>query len=175
MKNLFKTIFISAIILLASCDSTGLCTEPVTPKLQVGFAQLDELGNEKDISPSKFLYIYGIKDGNEIINENEDFKYLYPNIVTVNNNRIGLILDVNRDESTYVFMYDDGDDQTLNTFDTLKISYSRKQEFVNIECGHKSTFSNAQIHFTTNNINKIELLTDKIDNDIEQHIKIFVN
>lgn len=173
-----KIKFIAYIILLAiinnSCDSTGLCTEPVTPKIQIGFVNLDILGNEEDINPPDNLIIYGNKDGQDIIGDTDADRYLYPSLTPISDKRIGLTLDVDRDNVIFIFGFNADDINTV-VYDTLQISYKRNPEFVSLECGHKTTFSNVLIDYTKNYFSKIELITDQIDNEIEQHIKIYLN
>jgi len=169
IKKLRLISIFGFIILLSSCESTGVCTEPITPKLMIGFTNYDNLGNVVNVDPPKDLKIYGNKDGKDIIGENPENEFLYPNINPADNNKlIPLIFDVNRDSLKYIFRF------AGDIYDTLDIKYTRKNTYVNNDCGYKSTFSNVELqYYSKNRIDSISLLTDKIDYDTEQHIQIF--
>ena len=168
IKKLSLSFFLGTILLLNSCDSTGICTKPVTPKLMIGFSKLDNLGNPKDIDPPKDLKIYGIKDGVEIFIDGTEPQYLYPDLTqTDEDKRVALIFDVNRDSLTYIFKFDSGND-------TLKMKYIRNNRYVNKDCGYKTVFNNVELeYYSTHVIDSIALLTETIDYDTEQHIQLF--
>jgi|LGVF01.1.fsa_nt_gb hypothetical protein len=169
MTRKLSTIFLLGLItIISGCESTGICTEPVTPKLMVGFSADDNLGNEVNVTPPKDLKIYGNRDGKDIIGTTPETEFLYPNISQVNSDKlISLIFDVNRDSAKFIFKFE-GD-----IYDTLKINYLRKQSFVNENCGYKSTFYDVDIkYYSTNKIDTIILLSQTIEYDTEQHIKI---
>ncbi|MCK5781750.1 MAG: hypothetical protein KAH10_04135 [Flavobacteriales bacterium] len=154
----------------SSCESTGICLDPVTPKLMLGFVDLDGLGNEEDISPPDSLLIYGNRDGKDIIGE-ENGKpiYLFPNQSQEDQktNLIALIFDVNRDSLTYLFKIE-------GVIDTINIKYHRKQSFISQNCGYKSTFYDVEIkNFTTNLILKASI-EQTIEYDTERHLKIIL-
>ncbi len=155
-------------LLLSGCESTGICTEPVTPKLMIGFSDFDNLGNPEDIDPPSDLKIYGTKDGTDIGTSNEE-NFIFPGLTqTDENKRIALIFDVNRDSLTYIFKFE-GD-----IFDTLRINYIRENRYINKNCGYKTVFQQVELdYYSTNAIDSIILLTENIEYDTEQHIKIF--
>ena len=169
IKKLSLIFFLGIILILNSCESTGICTEPVTPKLMIGFSNLDNLGNSKDVIPPDSLKIYGVKDGKDIIITGAKPQYLYPDLTqTDEDKRVALIFDVNRDSLTYIFKFD-GD-----IFDTLKIKYTRSNHYINKNCGYKTIFHDVELkYYSEHAIDTIILLTENIDYDTEQHIKIF--
>ena len=169
IKKLSLSFFFGIILLLSSCESTGICTEPVTPKLMIGFSAIDNLGNPEDVIPPDNLKIYGTKDGKDIIGSTPETEFLYPSMSqTDENKRVALVFDVNRDSLTYIFKYD-GD-----IFDTLKINYIRENNYINEDCGYKTAFHEVELkYYSTNAIDTIILLKESIVYDTEQHIKIF--
>jgi len=169
IKKLSLTFFFGIILLLSSCESTGICTEPVTPKLMIGFSELDNLGNPVDIIPPDNLKIYGTKNDIDIIIEGTEPQYLYPDFSQTDGDKhVALVFDVNRDNLTYIFKYD-GD-----IFDTLKIKYTRNNRYINKNCGYKTIFHDVELeYYSEHAIDTVILLTETIDYDTEQHIKIF--
>ena len=168
IKKLSLAFFLGITFILNSCESTGICTEPVTPKLMIGFSENNSLGNPVDIVPPDNLKIYGTKDNKDIIIEGDEPQYLYPDLSqTDEDKRVALIFDVNRDNVTYIFKFEGGTD-------TLEIKYLRNNRYVNKNCGYKTIFHDVELkYYSTNVIDKVTLLTETIDYDTEQHIKIF--
>ena len=175
MIKKFSALFLLGILLfLNSCESTGICTEPITPKFVIGFAGIDNLGNPIDIMPPNDLMIYGNRDGKDIIGSNPEYKYIFPNITQAdpNTGKISLIFDVNKDELTYIFRFESF---SPIIFDTLKISYTRVNQYVSKNCGYKTIFNNVKIDYnSTNAIDKIILLSENIEYDVEKHLKIYL-
>lgn len=169
IKKLSLPLILGILISLSSCESTGVCTEPVTPNLMIGFAEIDGLGNPENVSPPSNLKIYGNKDGIDIIGTTAETEYLYPSLSQADENKlIPLLFDVNRDTLTYILKFD-GD-----IFDTLKINYIRENIYINKNCGYKTVFQQVELnYYSTNVIDSLILLSDNIEYDTEQHIKIF--
>jgi len=169
IKKLSLLFFLGIVLALSSCESTGICTEPITPKLMIGFSKNDNLGNPEDTNPPSGLKIYGTKDGIDIVGQSEDNQFIYPDMSQVDKDkRVALLFDVNRDTLTYIFKFNE------NTSDTLQISYSRENKYVSKDCGYKTIFHQVDLdHYSTNAIDTIILLTEEIEYDTEQHIKIF--
>lgn len=168
IRKFFLTLLFGSLLTVYSCDNSGICTEPVTPKLMTGFFEKDNLNNEKSVAPPADLKIYGNKDGKNIIGDSDDTKYMYPNLVKTNEDLLlPLIFDTNEDSLTLIFNFE-GD-----IIDTLELTYKRKQKFVNLDCGYKSIFYDVEINsYTENKIDTLILQTNYIEYDTEQHIKI---
>ena len=134
-----------------------------------GFSSFDKYDNEISIQPPNNLVIYGVKDNTGIISKNEEnIEYLYPNLVQADQEKlISLIFDVDRDKINYVFKFED-------VIDTVSISYTRKRDFVGVNCGFKTTFHNISIIHSNNKISSAEILSQNIEYDTEQHLKIFL-
>ena len=180
--KIIVTLFIG---LLLACDSTGICTNDVTPTLQLGFAGYDNLNNEVVINPPTGTLIFGFKDGKDVNGlplyngsdkDSTKFYPLYPSIITANEKKlIPLLFDENRDELTYIMLFEE--DATNGTFipDTISLSYTRIQSFVSPECGYKTVFDDVILeYYSKNKVDSVALLLDEIEYDIEQHIKIFI-
>jgi hypothetical protein len=169
IKKLSLPLLLGFILMLSSCESTGVCTEPVTPKLMIGFSDVDHLGNTINVPPPENLKIYGNRDGKDIIGSTPESEYIYPSLFPANEDKlITLIFDVNRDSLKYIFNFDG------NFSDTLEIKYKRQDVYINNDCGYKAIFSEVELkHYTTNAIDTIILLTENIEYDTEQHIQIF--
>lgn len=169
IKKLSLPLLFGFTLLLGACESTGVCTEPVTPKLMVGFSDIDHLGNTINVVPPEDLKIYGNRDGKDIIGSSPETEFIYPNLYPADENKlITLIFDVNRDSLKYIFRFA-GDKN-----DTLELKYKRQDIYVNNDCGYKAIFSEVELkHYTTNTIDTIILLTENIEYDTEQHIQIF--
>jgi len=169
IKKLNLLSILGITLLLFSCESTGICTQPVTPKLMIGFSDLDVLGNPISVAPPGDLKIYGNKDGKDIIGQSPENEFIYPNMSPANEDKlISLLFDVNRDSIRYIFRFK-GD---IN--DTLDVTYKRKNSYIDNNCGYKTTFSDVELkHYSTNAIDTIILLTENIEYDTEQHLQIF--
>ena len=169
IKKLSLLLLFGIIAILSSCESTGICTEPITPTLKVGFSDIDNLGNVILVSPPKDMKIYGNKDGGDIISENPENEYIYPNIFPASDEKIiTLLFDVNRDSLMYIFLFESG------LTDTLKLKYTRENHYVSKNCGYKTIFPNVELeYFSKNVIDSLVLLSDNIEFDNEQHIEIF--
>jgi hypothetical protein len=168
IKKLSIPFLFGFLVLLSSCESTGICTEPITPKFMVAFFAKDNLGNNVKVDPPKNLKIFGNRDGKDLIGGTPENEYIYPNLFQTDEaKRVTLLFDVNRDSLIYIFRYDG------NIHDTLKLKYSRKNSYVSENCGYKTIFKNININYTTNAIDTIILLSDNIEFDNEEHIEIF--
>ena len=169
IKKLSLTLFLGTLLILSGCESTGICTEPVTPKLMIGFSKLDNLGNPVNIAPPQDLKIYGNKDGKDIILSDPQLQYIYPNMSPANEDKlVALLFDVNRDSLKYILKFAE------DIYDTLDIKYKRQNIYVNNDCGYKTTFSEVELkYYSTNTIDTIILLTENIEYDTEQHIQFY--
>jgi len=182
IKKLAILLFVITTATLNSCESTGICIEPVTPKLMIGFSANDELNNEESINPPDNLKIFGNRDGENIIVKGsiDDntiiYTNLYPSLTSVNSDKqIPLLFDVNRDSLTYILNFDYIDEDNKGIYDTLKLKYTRKQIFIGENCGYKSIFYDVLTPiFTNNKIENVILLSQTIEYDTEQHIKIYL-
>lgn len=179
LKKAVKTSLLLIVLLLVRCTYTGICTEPITPKLIIGFTSLDKLNNEVEAPVPSGLRIQGSKDGENI--EGENGEYIYPDLMQADEKKqVSLFFDVNRDSIMYIFKFIEEkkgvDSLPIKTTieDTLKLKYLRKQVFVNEDCGYKSIFYNVDIESTKNKILKAKLLAKTIEYDNTQHIKILV-
>ncbi|MCK5906799.1 MAG: hypothetical protein KAG37_04370 [Flavobacteriales bacterium] len=169
IKKLSLPLLLGVVLILSSCESTGICTEPVTPKLRIGFSDVDHLGNTISVIPPEELKIYGNRDGKDIIGSSPENEFIYPNMSPADEDKlVSLIFDVNRDSLKYIYKFK-GD-----IYDTLELKYIRQNIYINNDCGYKTTFSEVELkYYSTIAIDTIILLTENIEYDTEQHIQIF--
>ena len=169
IKKLSLPLLFGLVLLLSSCESTGVCTEPVTPKLMMGFSNVDHLGNTISVIPPEELKIYGNREGKDIIGSTPENEFIYPNLSPADEDKlVALIFDVNRDSLKYIYKF------AGDIYDTLEIKYKRQNLYINNDCGYKTTFSEVELkHYSTNAIDTIILLTENIEYDTEQHLQIF--
>ena len=158
MKKLFVLVLFFLIALL-SCERDDICIDEITPHLTIRFYDFDDQTETKSISQLS-IKINGIEN-DSIFFSGTDSIYV-PLKVTTNSTQ-------------FVFTVNSNDVTLLNR-DTLTVNYSTEAVFVGRSCGYKSIFNNityASVDDGDMWIQKIEMITEQIENETTAHVKIF--
>lgn len=186
MNKLFlsKMILLVAIPLIAlafwNCEKDDICDPgtPTTPRLIIGFYDIIESDEPKAVT--RLAVIAENFPGADTIKvPSTDF----PNSI-----ELPLPLDITQNSVRYKLILNQGDANPLLIYtDILEFNYSRTTTFVSRACGYKNTFTlNNEIGlpapFVLNDnpmvvpgawIKNISVENFIIDNETEQHVKIF--
>ena len=158
MKKLFVLVLFF-LIALWSCERDDICIDEITPHLTIRFYDFDDQTETKSISQLS-IKINGIEN-DSIFFSGTDSIYV-PLKVTTNSTQ-------------FVFTVNSNDVTLLNR-DTLTVNYSTEAVFVGRSCGYKSIFNNityASVDDGDMWIQKIEMITEQIENETTAHVKIF--
>lgn len=168
MKKLlvYSSLVIGFLTLLA-CEKDDICPEDTdtTPLVYVKFYRVEDQ-NQSNTSGTVYAKALGFND-----------------TIYRTGNELKLPLQISKEETTWVLMLESLDDQNQRQIqhDTLKFIYTPRTEYLNKACGYRTTFVlNEQTKMPILNDNKegnwisiYELQTSFIENEQEEHLKIF--
>ncbi|WP_152287533.1 DUF6452 family protein [Flavicella marina] len=146
-----KILFVFLILLsiLTSCEDDDFCEETTTPRLIIGFY------DKENPSAKKVVPLYAWADGKDSI---------YELSIT---DSILIPLDTRSTSTKYRL-------STLNTVDTLDLSYTTTDVFLSESCGYIAHFTDFGIEKATLNwISSIDVNVTRVENETETHIKIY--
>jgi len=152
-NNKLITFTLSLVFFLSACRKDDICTGDNTPKLQIAF---HDITNQDTLKQVENFYLIALPENDTVIN-NESVE------------KISIALNVNQDQSRYIFT-----DDTNN--DTITFNYQREEIFVSKACGYKMIFKNLthNLHQDNDNwIQQIEVLQSNIVTDTTTHVKIY--
>lgn len=154
----------------AACEKDDLCSEdtPTTPLIYIKFYNVDDQ-NQPNSQGFVMAQAIGFQDS-----------------IMRSGNELKLPLQLNANETSWILKLETRDEQNneIIAYDTLTFKYQPLTEYVNKACGYKTMFvldekntmpiingneNTKQGHW----IRTYELVTSYIDNDYEEHIKIF--
>ncbi len=144
-----------------ACEKDDICIDPITPNLIIRLYDVTDATTVKSVANLQI--------------KNIDIDSLFSdNIIATDS--ITIPLNVNQDNTTYVFTINT-DDAALTNSDTLKISYAREAIFVSRSCGFKTVFKNVSFNLTSDTNNWIQSVVfiepeNTIDNETKAHVKI---
>ena len=148
MKNIIGIFGILA-VLFTACENDDFCTEATTPRLVIGFYDVNNSDSYKEVP----IYVWA--------NEKDS---LYSLVVV---DSILVPLDTQNNTATYNLA-------TTNIVDQFVFSYTTKDEFISESCGYVSTFNDFSIDSHTENwIERVEISTTTIDNETATHVKVY--
>jgi|TARA_B110000211_G_C13716104_1_gene393919 hypothetical protein len=148
MKKLL-TAFIVFLLLMTSCEDDDYCEDPTTPRLIIGFYDVENPTLKKP------LVIYAWSDGKDSI---------YHQVLT---DSILLPLNTNNTITKYRLA-------TTNIVDTLDLTYTTFDLFGSEACGFITQFNDFGVdELTTKWIQNIEVNVTKIEDETKAHIKIY--
>ena len=150
---------IITIMAMISCERDDICLDGITPHLTIRFYDFDDQTETKSISQLS-IKINGIEN-DSIFFSGTDSIYV-PLKVTANSTQ-------------FVFTVNSNDVTLLNR-DTLTVNYSTEAIYVGRSCGYKSIFNNityAPVDDGDMWIQKIEMITEQIENETTANVKIF--
>ena len=134
---------------MISCERDDICLDGITPHLTIRFYDFDDQTETKSISQLSIFF------------SGTDSIYV-PLKVTANSTQ-------------FVFTVNSYDVTLLNR-DTLTVNYSTEAIYVGRSCGYKSIFNNityAPVDDGDMWIQKIEMITEQIENETTANVKIF--
>ncbi|MGB2128278.1 MAG: DUF6452 family protein [Flavicella sp.] len=136
-------------VLFTACENDDFCSEATTPRLVIGFYDVD---NSETFKPVP-IYVWA---------DQKDSLY---QLAVVDS--ILLPLDTQNNTATYNLA-------TTNIVDKFVFSYTTKDEFISESCGYIATFNDFSIDSHTNNwIERVEISTTTIDHETASHVKVY--
>lgn len=146
-----KHLFILGILLFTftSCEDDDFCSEPTTPRLIIGFYDIE--------SPSdkKALTIYSWAEGKDSIYQ----------LATVDS--ILLPLDTQHTSTKYKI-------SSSTIVDEFNFTYTVTDKYISESCGHIGIFNDFNLEsYTEQWIQGIEVTIRQIEDETETHVKIY--
>ncbi|WP_420322090.1 DUF6452 family protein [Flagellimonas sp.] len=169
MKKILPILLLTFLFVnVASCEKDDICVEGDTPLLVIGFFDINNPEQSKDVP---FLRI------REVILDNSI------NTITdrsSNLDSIGIPLRIDAASTQFAFITNSADDGTTGeetgNIDTLTISYNMREAFVSRACGFVANYDDLTVTLpasTSNWIQDITIVQQNIENSNNIHVKIF--
>ncbi|MGW9685846.1 DUF6452 family protein [Flagellimonas sp. 2504JD1-5] len=169
MKKILPILLLAFLFIqLASCEKDDICVEGDTPLLVIGFFDINNPEQSKDVPSLRIK---------EVILDN--------NVNTItdrasNLDSIGIPLRIDATSTQFAFITNSADDATTGeetgNIDTLTISYNTRDAFVSRACGFVANFDDVNVGLpasTSNWIQDITIVQQTIENSSNIHVKIF--
>ena len=151
----FFLAIISLIFLgITACRKDDICTGDATPDLKINFFDNNNPTTEKQVGS---LYVTALPQQDTLIAGSS-------NVI-----ELSLPLNVNDDESNFVFTSDQNED-------TLIFHYTREQVFISKSCGYKILFHQLNVDLQSDNdnwIKQIDIIKHDVITDTLVHLKIY--
>lgn len=153
--------------LLSACEKDDICPKETdtTPLIRIKFYRADD---QNQVNNSGTLYAKALGFNDSIVRSNNELK---------------LPLQLNKEETTWILTLEslNEDNEPIIQQDTLRFIYTPHTEYLNKACGYRTTFIlNEESKMPILNDNKegnwianYELQTSFIENEEEEHLKIF--
>ncbi len=146
-------VMLAVALILLSCESSEICRENTETPIRMGFYNEDE---DTEVATIDSLSVFGVGREDSLI---------YNNAKNVSS--VELPLNITEDTTAFVFVFPGNND-------TITISYERNVTLISLGCGFVTFFDINEIDFTKNEIVNIFIENEKIRNDLNEHLKIFV-
>lgn len=146
-----KYLLVLGILLFAftSCEDDDFCSEPTTPRLVIGFYDINSPSTKKTLP----IYVWA--------NEKDSIYQL----ATVDS--ILVPLDTQNTFSLYKIANE-------NRVDEFKFVYTVTDKYVSESCGYIGIFNDFSLESNTSNwIEDIDVNVIKVENETETHVKIY--
>ena len=160
-KQFIYFIFIfAATIVMTSCERDDICIDDTTPNFVIRFFDIDDPTEFKTVNQLSVKSNTSIVEGDSLLFSSLD--------------SIAIPINATLTSTQYILTLD-SDNETISNKDTLTIRYLSQNVFVGRSCGFKSTFNNVTYTITNdtdNWIQRIEVVTDQIENETQAHLKI---
>ena len=169
MKKIIPVLLIASLMIyVSSCEKDDICVEGDTPQLVIGFFDIDDTTEAKDVPSLRIKEI--ILD--TVINTISDRSSSLDSI--------GMPLRSDVTSTSFAFITDSADDadtgDETGNIDTLTISYSPREAFVSRACGYVMNYDDLTISLpaSANNwIQDITVVQETVENSKSIHVKIF--
>lgn len=169
MKKILPSLLITFLLIaIASCEKDDICVDGDTPLLVIGFFNVDDTTESKDVPSLRIREV--VLDSN--INTITDR--------ASNLDSIGIPLRIDATNTVFAFITDSADDETTGeetgNIDTLTISYETREVFISRACGFVINYDNLNVTLpesTSNWIQDISISEQTIENSNNIHVKIF--
>lgn len=169
MKKIIPVLLIASLMIyVSSCEKDDICVEGDTPQLVIGFFDIDDTTEAKDVPSLRIKEI--ILD--TVINTISDRSSSLDSI--------GVPLRSDVTSTSFAFITDSADDadtgDETGNIDTLTISYSPREAFVSRACGYVMNYDDLTISLpaSANNwIQDITVVQKTVENSKSIHVKIF--
>lgn len=169
---LYSSLLLTSLAFI-SCEKDDICAEDTdtTPLIYLKFYNNDDQNQAKSRG---FVYARAY---------NEQENLIYKDSIVRFGSEMKLPLRLDSNETTWILTLNDRDDENkpFTVSDTLKFTYSTRTEYIDKACGYRTIFllDEEQKNPILNNnkpatwIKTYEPLTNFIENDKEEHIKIY--
>ena len=141
------------IMAFSSCTDDEVCEEVTANELRIGFYIEDQETETRAILDS--LTVFALERPDSLI-------YNRQNNVSV----IELPLNPHSDHSTFVL------DFNFIT-DTIRLSYTREEHFISVECGFTMFFEINEVEYTTNLIRSLTKPNIYVTNTFDEHFRVY--
>ena len=153
MHDNFRWLFISSIVLFFSCSEDPDCSQDIPhDQIIVTFYDKDEL----ELKQAEFDYVFNA-DGTFIHNKDS---------ADAPDSFSSIQLELNPSSDTSLFFFVTG----VKT-DTLRLIYSRKMEWLSVECGPNFTYDELMIFDHT--FDSASLINSIIEPEIDESVRLF--
>lgn len=170
-KTLSIILILSIFINFSSCERDDICVDGDTPLLIVGFFDIDDTTNFKEVNS---LRIRALDNNTIVADEFGSFGFLDRSNVT---DSIFLPLRTDNSTTTFEFILNSAGNEETGNIDTLSFSYDVGEQFISRGCGFVANYNNLDTIRTLNSedwIRQIRILEPNIENNPTSiHVQIF--
>ena len=169
MKKILPILLIAFLFVhMASCEKDDICVEGDTPLLVIGFFDIDDTTQSKDVPDLRIKEVVLNTNINTISDR------------TSNLDSIGIPLRMDATSTEFEFITNSADDddtgEETGNIDVLTVSYNVTEAFVSRACGFVANYESLNVTLPDNAENWIKDITvvqQKIENSNNIHVKIF--
>ncbi|UJH67950.1 DUF6452 family protein [Allomuricauda sp. SCSIO 65647] len=151
---------------IASCEKDDICVDGDTPLLVIGFFDVDDTTEAKNVTALRIRAIGQEDDVDTFTNPSSQ-------------DSVGIPLRISETSTAYLIVSDSGTDDEGNetgNIDTLTFSYDVIEDFVSRACGFVANYDNLSFDLqpdTDNWIQNVVIVDTTIENSTAIHVKIF--
>ena len=169
MKKIIPVLLIaSMLVYISSCEKDDICVEGDTPQLVIGFFDIDDTTEAKEVPSLRIKEIVLDTVINTISDRSSSL------------DSIGVPLRSDVTSTAFAFITDSADDDDTGdetgNIDTLTISYTLREAFVSRACGYVINYDDLTVSLpaSANNwIQDITVVQEIVENSNSIHVKIF--
>ncbi|WP_420601072.1 DUF6452 family protein [Flagellimonas sp.] len=169
MKKILPILLIAFLFVhMASCEKDDICVEGDTPLLVIGFFDIDDTTQSKDVPDLRIKEVILNTNINTIADRTSSL------------DSIGIPLRMDATSTQFEFITNSADDddtgEETGNIDVLTVSYNVTEAFVSRACGFVANYESLNVTLpdnTENWIKDISVVQQKIENSNNIHVKIF--